>query len=662
MKLFEFLDNFVLQIFLLLNYSLKLIIMKHKFLFRAVFTFLMCGTISIASAADIYVSNGSGDDTKDGLSSSNAVKTISKAFTICLEGDVIHVMDMLDIENEPVGTGARATIDITAVDPLKVLTVNGVTYTTWNAVNGTLGIIPHTRSVTVIGDSKESCGFDGKNKSCIIRQDHGSGSTVITYKNLTFKNGKSNDASGGGGFYFRGGFPIVTSTANFENCDFMNNEGSQNGNPKAGGGMTIIHGNASLKNCIFSENKGNRGAGLYMQNGTVTIDKCVFKDHDISEIAASYAAAIFAGTTSINAILSLDIKNTQFINNKSASNAGAFSTVETSNAPTQTNVKFTNCAFVGNTAVAGLGGAVYLQNVSLGNTQDISFINTTFYNNMAGSTSAGAIAVNSFLVNSKFNLINSTVSGNKVSGITGAAGAGVRFLAGSTASVRTIQNSIIENNTAADANIANEADYADLGMETNLDLTPSYVAGTTLIIDKSIIGSCKNADFDTQFPTNNVNYVFAMNGDVTKSYVAKLGTFNEEKNYFPLLAGSPAIGYGLTSYLTSLTPSVTTDQIGRIRPWTNCSAGAYEFNDATGIKNTLNNTIAVYRNSNNQITVKNDEATKGSITVCNMVGQALFTAAMNTEITTIDKYFNSGVYLVIVNVNGKVSTQKVMLN
>lgn len=649
--------------------------MKHKNFFKTVFTLLLCGSISMASAADIYLAS-SGSDTNDGLSAGTAVKTLSKAFTIAQAGDVIHVMDMINISDEPKKpSSARADIDISGLNTEKVYTVNGVTYTTWNAANGTLGIIPHTRSVTLIGDDKATCGFDGNNASCIIRQDHSAlgadnggvgvpGMTVITYKNLTFKNGKSNDSSGGGGVYIRGGFPTVFSTGNFENCDFTGNEGKQNADFKAGGGVTLIHGSASFKNCKFSENKAFRGAGIYMQNGTVTVDDCLFENQDISEITNSYAGAIFAGTTAANAILNLTVNNSVFINNKVATNAGVFSTVETSFSPTSTNVKFTNCAFVGNTAVAGLGGAVFLNNVTAGNTQDISFINSTFYNNKAGATSGGAIAVSSYLVNSKFNMINCTVSGNKVTGATGAGGAGVRFLKGSSAGIRTIKNCILENNTAEDANMTALSDYADLGMEANDDLSSSYNPGTTLIIEKSIIGSCQNADFSTQFPNNKSNYVFELNGSIANSYKAKLGVFDEEKNYFPLLVGSEAIAYGDVSFLTSLTPSVTTDQIGRNRPATNCSAGAYEFETISGVKTTVNNSIAVYRNANNQLTVKNDEEviSAGTITVCNIMGQIIMSTPMTGSITTINKDLTSGVYLVLVNINGNVSTKKIMLN
>jgi hypothetical protein len=647
--------------------------MKHKNFFKALFTLIMCGSITLASAAHLYLSN-TGVDTNNGFSAGTPVKTLSMAFTKSLAGDTIHVMNMININEEPVGTGARATIDITGLSTTLVLVKDGVTYTTWNAATGTLGIIPHTRSVTIVGDDKASCGFDGNNVSCIIRQDHGSvAGTVITYKNLTFKNGKSNDSSGGGAIYFRG---ATVSSAVIENCDFTANTGSSGTTTttlRAGGALSIVHGTATIKKCSFTANNASKGAALYIQAGNVVMDSCVFADNDLSLNATSTGGAIYSYPTSTTSgPLNLEVRNSLFKNNKAENQAGAVFIGETVAMPS--NLKFTNCAFVDNstlnataTGTAGMGGAIYVNNSIVGAVSNSAFVNCTFKGNQAGATTGGVITVNSLLVNSKFDLINCTLSGNKVAGATGTTGAAIRYLKGAAGGVRKIQNCIIENNTAVDANMTSAADYADLGMEVIVDPvtfveTPSYVAGTNLIIEKSLIGSCKNVDFETQFPLNKVNYVFELNGSIVNSYKAKLGVFNEDKNYFPLLAASEAIAYGNTSYLRDLTPSVMIDQIGRVRPWTTCSAGAYEFNDATGLKNTINNSIVVYRNANNQITVKNADASSGIITVCNTMGQQIFSAAINGATTTINKSLNAGVYLVMLNVNGKISSQKVMLN
>lgn len=653
--------------------------MKHKFLSKAAMALLLCTSVSSVSAADLYLSS-SGADSNDGLSPAAPVKTLSMAFTKALSNDVIHVMDMIEIKNEPTKSGARTEIDITGLSTTMVLVKDGLTYTTWNAANGTVGIVPHARNITIVGSDKATCGFDGGDLSPIIRQDHGTtGTATITYKDLTFKNGKSADNSGGGAVYVRLSNTIATGQAAiFENCEFIANKSK---NDKPGGAISVVQqpGIVSLKKCHFSENIASKGAALYLERGTVTIDSCVFENHDLTVAsahltttypAASVGGAIHTNVAAAGQLAFLDVKNTLFKNNKVGANGGAYSSSETNAITTgTTTAKFTNCAFVGNSSGTGIGGAVYLNNIYLGVTQEVTFVNSTFTTNTTGNTAGGAIGVNSYFVNSKFNLINCTVSNNHVSGTTGVAGAGVRFTASSENSVRKILNSIIENNTAVDANSSNEADYADLGIaeKTNVDLTtsPSYVAGTTLIIDKSFVGSCKNANFDTEFPSpaNKVNYVFALNGNISNSFEAKLGTFDEEKNYFPLLANSPAIGFGNSTYLTSLTPAVTTDQILRNRPTTGCSAGAYEYATVSAIQRTAINSISIYRNANNQIVVRGSEDFNGAtLSLFNLMGQEVASEILRSNTAVIGKLLNSGVYVVVLKMNGKTTSQKVMLN
>jgi hypothetical protein len=649
---------------------------KNNFL-KATCTLILCGFVMMASAADIYLAS-SGNDTNDGLSPGTPVKTLSKALTICLEGDVINVMDMININEEPKSAGARTDIDVAGLDQNKALVVNNVRYTTWNTANGTMGIIPHARSISIVGIDKSSCGFDGNDVSCIIRQDHGgTGTATINYKNLTFKNGKSNDNSGGGAVYVRISNLIPGQAANFENCDFIANKSRID---KPGGAVTVLQqpGVVNFKNCRFAENIASKGAGLYLERGTVTIEDCIFEDHDLSVAVPLYltqafadqsvGAAIHCNVLSASQTAILKVSNTLFKNNKAGRNGGAFSTSESNAITAGTAIAhFTNCAFIDNKAVLGVGGAVYLNTIMTGPTQDVQFVNSTFKGNHSGLSTGGAIATFNMFTGSKISLINCTVSGNTVAGTNGSGGAGVRFLSASSAGTRIIKNCIIENNTAEDANMSSAADYADLGMEDIVNpetqaVSPSYVAGTTLIIEKSLIGTCINADFSTQFPNNLSNYVFELNGSIKNSYKAKLGTFNEEDYYFPLLASSEAIGYGNPAFLTSLTPPVYTDQVGRFRPAAACSAGAYEFNNATGLKNPENKQFSAYRNANNQLVVELNSGNSGNITVHNMMGQIVVSQKINNSQTTIQKPMVSGAYVVVVTVDGQTSTQKVILN
>jgi len=469
----------------------------------------------------------------------------------------------------------------------------------------------------------------------------------------------------------------------FENCEFIANKSA---NDKPGGAVCVIQmpGVTSFKHCRFAENVASKGGAIYFERGNITIDSCIFENHDLSAenlphltstaAALSVGAAIHTNIAAASMSANLTVKNTLFRNNKAGRDGGAFSTSETNAiSAALTNAKFINCAFIDNTALLGMGGAVYMNTIMTGPTQDVMFVNSTFKGNQSGVAFGGAIATNNMFAGSKLGLINCTVSENKVTGTTGAAGAGIYFMKGSVGGIRSIKNCIVENNTAVDANMSSAADYADLGMENVVnaetqETSPSYVAGTSLIVEKSLIGTCNNADFTTQFPNNKSNYVFELNGSIKNSYKAKLGVFDEEDNYFPLLAASEAIGYGDVSFLTSLTPRVITDQIGRYRPATQCSAGAYEFENApappppTGLSKLANDQFSIHRNANNQLVVELIAGTSGVITVHNMMGQVVTSQLINSAVTTIQQPMASGVYVVVLSIDGQVGTRKVMLN
>jgi len=77
-----------------------------------------------------------------------------------------------------------------------------------------------------------------------------------------------------------------------------------------------------------------------------------------------------------------------------------------------------------------------------------------------------------------------------------------------------------------------------------------------------------------------------------------------------------------------------------------------------------NLTMYVYKNATNQIIINCKEAlgTQGVVTVSNALGQKLMQTSTTGISTAISKSFGSGVYFVSVNVAGKNSTKKVIIN
>jgi len=569
--------------------------MKIITFLKTVFVLLLCSVTSYSSATDLYLSSIGGSDINDGTTG-YPVATLSKALTIAQANDVIHVSGFIDMTLEPFNTTASYK---PAVAGTNSITVNGVTYNTWNysgagtQANAVFGVFTLSRAITIIGDDKTTCGFDGKNTTCLIRQDNSTGQ--IKYQNLTFKNGKSADASGGGAMYIRG------TNANVTNCEFTTNTSGGTGNVNPGGAITVISGTASITSSRFTGNVAKFGAGISVQTGSVTLDGCTFENNDVSGIASSNGAAIYLKTPASGAALNIDVKNSVFKNNKTAGDGGAICC--TDGAAFATTAKFTNCAIISNTSAIN-GGGVAIYNSTAGATLNLSFINTTFSGNIAGSTLGGAIFGFSALTGSSINLINCTITENKVTGTSGGGGAGVRYTNATVNSVRTIYNTIIENNTGTTEDMTtNINNYIDFSVQGD-----AYTAGTTLIIDKSYIAKGAGTNFSTLFSgSNTVNYAALINGSIINSFVAKLGAFNSTYNCYPLQSGSPAIDYGNSSYLSSLSPSVATDQVGNIRPFTNskCYAGAVEIKTVQINSNTNISTLGI--NSTTELTINSNE-------------------------------------------------------
>jgi len=80
----------------------------------------------------------------------------------------------------------------------------------------------------------------------------------------------------------------------------------------------------------------------------------------------------------------------------------------------------------------------------------------------------------------------------------------------------------------------------------------------------------------------------------------------------------------------------------------------------TGIES-VNCSVNIYKNSNGLITIHSDGA-KGTITVCNSLGQKLANASIAGTSTVINNSFTSGVYFVTVTVSGSMITKKVIIN
>ncbi|MHC1705713.1 MAG: beta strand repeat-containing protein [Tenuifilaceae bacterium] len=351
-----------------------------------------------------------------------------------------------------------------------------------------------------------------------------------------------------------------------------------------GGALFLSGSTVTIENVIFDSNIALNGGAIYAASGTITIDGCSIQNNDNSGITLSSGGAIYVKP---EAALSIDAKNSLFKNNKTAGGGAAIYYADI--AAFASTMKFTSCAIVSNASTSvNTSGAVHINNPTTGATINLSFINTTMCKNIAGGANSGALYVGTALAGSYINLINCSITENHVTGTTGTGGAGVRFLKTTVNSVRRIYNTIIENNTALSDPLTGLSNYTDFAVQDVSTGVTAYTTGVTLIIEKSIIGrtalgttALANTNFGAGNLINHVTWVTGTN--YSASFKAKFGEFNTTHNYYPLLTGSFAIDYGLSTYLSTLTPSVTTDQVGTIRPFTGglCYAGAVEISQTT---------------------------------------------------------------------------------
>lgn len=459
-----------------------------------------------------------------------------------------------------------------------------------------------TKSLNIHGTSATTDGFDGTNLTTFNTSRFLQMLTDVTLglKNLTLKNG--NVVSD---LVTNGGGAIVMYNGNIvaENVIFDNN--TLQGSQMVGGALDIKSTNVSgstFKNCVFNANLGEKAGAIYF---------------------TSWAA--------------------------------------------NSTILFENCAFTGNVANGTFGGsALYIRANTSANTT-FNIINCTF----KGNTVNGSPAVNGGTIytakapnTTNINIVNCTITGNTTASAAGN-GAGIVHLNSVTNSWANlyITNCIIEGNTTT-AGVPSDLQVAAVSPAvpgTGSSTIPGFIK-----IQNSIIGAVTSDPLRIPTATNIVaspsfNYLTATS--TSADYIAKLAPFDSTTNSFSLMADSPAIGYASTLFLTSLIPAVTKDQLGNTRPAPLCSAGSVEANPVLGLKKNLENSMMVYRNANNQITVENTKTDfTGSITVYNTIGQIVAKKLVNGAITTIDKPLNSGVYIVMLsNVAGS-SSKKVIIN
>lgn len=519
--------------------------MKINYFSRIVSILLLSLLVTSLSAKDIWLSEA-GDDGNGGTSESDAVASVTKAFELLADGDVIKVVGFIDITQDPMFNKKIDNSNVVASD-------------------GTGVFIPTNNrgwSFTIDGGDRATSGFDGKDYTGRFGNEfagYNSGTTV-TIKNVTFKNcGKANL---GGGSVLR--FVNNSSSMVLENCDFTTNMGNQ-------GSIYSYNTNLTVKNCNFYENNDvKEAAAIFADNKrTVIVDGCSIYDNDRSTVSGSQAGAIIS-----NNVDEFIIKNSVIKNNKVQGSSGAIM-VRVQGALTESAGKMS----VENTLIAyneaANGSALHVNNTIANYAVQVSLINSTIYGNR--STGYGALYFYQAREGSTLDMINTTVVENYSNGNAGH-GPGMRFEslnADNSASdniIKRIYNCIIENNSARET----------AGNPGDIILQTEAQDGVNMFLRNSYVSYILNNRIpDKPEYNNSINYVYNPTGASGLAWPS--ADYIAERGCVPLDFESPALAKGDAQYLQDL--GISTDQEGNTRLFTDgkCAIGAVEPSVVAGV-------------------------------------------------------------------------------
>lgn len=608
------------------------------------------------SAKDLYIASAAngGSDSNDGLTAETPVAYLSQLNDVIAAGDVIHVNGMIMMSQDPNTKPDRTSGYIHQQAGAKGHQGFVIMGGTW-------------QNVTIIGEGLQS-GFDSEHKGRLFRLNGGGN---LTFKNLTFQNGRDLVNDGGNGFWIGGNL-----VATFEDCKFMFNTVAH-ANPDSptdyadsNGRGGAIHkneiGDMNLYNCTFTGNENREGNAINWCGGKLVAVGCSFMGNT-TKINGTGGAIKFWCLVAGKPIQAT-IEHCLFMGNSSG-NGGAIAINETADRDDAGNdITIKDCSFIANSAT--MCGGLLINNIAPKNTSKVKVLNSTFAYNQAINDGA-AINLRSMSKDSEFTMVNCTVVDNITQG-NGGHGAGL-LITNDAANPKTnctkrIYNCLFQGNYAVDGGKMTTSDLTlrDAMAEGEFEAYNTYFGRLTNnpILDGAAInctvnympGSTKDMDWD-------IHNASGLSDDIsiyaTKRYLAP---FIDEN--------APGLTFGNAEYLTQF--GITTDQMGNPRKITgnSCAVGSLEMTEAemdassdpwnptlTSISNTTEDKdqIEIYvRNGEIVVGTGNNDA---NIQLYNMNGSILKATTGSMEITDI----NSGFYIVKAVVDNQISVKKIWI-
>ena len=608
------------------------------------------------SAKDLYIASaengGSADN--DGLTAEKPVAYLSQLNSVIAAGDVIHVNGMIMMSQDPNQTADRTS---------------GYVHQQAGA-KGHQGFVimgGAWQNITMIGEGLQS-GFDSEHKGRLFRLNGGGN---LTFKNLTFQNGRDLISDGGNGFWIGGNL-----VATFEDCKFMFNTVAH-ANPDSptdfadsNGRGGAIHkneiGDVNLYNCTFTGNENREGNAINWCGGKLVAVGCSFMGNT-TKINGTGGAIKFWCLVAGKPIQAT-IEHCLFMGNSSG-NGGAIAINETADRDDAGNdITIKDCSFIANSAT--MCGGLLINNIAPKNTSKVKVLNSTFAYNQAINDGA-AINLRAASKNSEFMMVNCTVVDNITQG-NGGHGAGL-LITNDTNNPKTnctkrIYNCLFQGNYAVDGGKMTTSDLTlrDAMAEGEFEAYNTYFGRLT-----------NNPILDGAAINCTVNYMPGSTKDMDWDIHNASGLSDDASIYAPrryivpfIDENAPGLTFGNAEYLTQF--GITTDQMGNPRKITgnSCAVGSLEMTEAemdassdpwnptlTSIANTTEDKdqIEIYvRNGEIVVGTGNNDA---NIQLYNMNGSILKTTTGSMEITGI----NSGFYIVKAVLNNQISVKKIWI-
>ena len=483
------------------------------------FTIALClSIIQTLSAKDIFLSTD-GSDTNNGLSKTEAIATLTKAFSLTETGDNIIVSGFIDISQETSGKNG--------------ITVPDVTF-------------------SIIGQSPATSGFTGNNTTRIIYITNNNKGTQ--YKNLSFTNGASTQTSGSA-------ISIQNSNPIFTNCHFQNNIATT-----CKGTVYLQTPNqVEFNNCTFTDNKAQQGGAIYSETrGKLLLNQCLIENCDLSSISNSNGGAL-----QILGIESFTLKNSIIQKCLVAQRGGAINIENNINTTENVNssIRIENTLLARNNA-NDAGGAIAIKNQIANNIMNMQIINCTIWKNHVKNQGGAALYIPTAQEGSAINIINCTITENTAAGNRGF-GCGICFWkendnTSTQLLTKRIYNSIIESNMT---------DPQGQSSDTGFRYTP--VEGKDLFISNSYLGFGVQSGAPLKLSSGNGN-ISGYELSRRSGLVSSTEEYIDSQKSIPLFPNCDALTGGKAEFLQEI--GINTDQLGNIRSFENgtCAIGAVE--------------------------------------------------------------------------------------